>query len=207
MLKYTNNLDSAVVVLHEIYGINEHISNLCRHLSDCRFDVYCPDLLNGVGSFNYSEEAMAYENFYRNVGFDSAVRQVRVLLEQCRSKYKHVYILGYSVGATIAWLSSKELNLCDGVIGFYGSRIRDYLEVRPKCPVLLFFPTEEISFNVDSLAEKLSAREKVQVTVLQGKHGFADPFSRCYVEQSHKKSETMIVEFVKETAELVSSKG
>ncbi len=200
MLKYINNLDSAVVVLHEIYGINEHISNLCSHISNCNFDVYCPDLLNGIGSFDYSEEAIAYTNFYRNVGFDRAVGQVKVLLKQCRSKYKHVSVVGYSVGATIAWLCSKEINSCGGVVGFYGSRIRDYLEVRPKCPVLLFFPTEEISFNVGSLVEKLSSREEIQVKVLQGKHGFADPFSRYYVEESHKKSEAMMVKFIKDAA-------
>lgn len=32
MLKYVNNFDSAIVVLHEIYGINQHISDVCLQL-------------------------------------------------------------------------------------------------------------------------------------------------------------------------------
>lgn len=206
MLKYINNFNSAVVVLHEIYGINEHISDLCLNLSAQDFDVFCPDLLNGLSPFDYSEEEMAYANFYQNVGFDYAFRQVKYLLEECRSTYEYVYVLGFSVGATIAWLCSNEFNLCNGVVGFYGSRIRDYLEVNPKCPVLLFFPTEENSFSVESVAAKLVEKEGVLVKILQGKHGFANPFSRYYVEKSYKQSECMMVEFFKDNASKVSLK-
>jgi dienelactone hydrolase len=36
-----------IVVLHEIYGINDHITKTCQDLADSGYDVVCPDLLDG----------------------------------------------------------------------------------------------------------------------------------------------------------------
>ncbi|MDI5811330.1 DUF535 family protein, partial [Salmonella enterica subsp. enterica serovar Anatum] len=41
-----------------------------------------------------------------------------------------------SVGATLAWLSAAS-GLCDGVVCYYGSRIRQYLHLAPLCPTLV----------------------------------------------------------------------
>ena len=32
MLTYQNNSDTAIVVLHEIYGVNQHIRDVCERL-------------------------------------------------------------------------------------------------------------------------------------------------------------------------------
>jgi len=47
----------------------------------------------------------------------------------------------------------------------------------------LFFPTDEESFNVDDLIVKLSCLDNVKVEKIQGKHGFADKFSKNYNRQ------------------------
>lgn len=104
------------------------------------------------------------------------------LIHEIRNEYNRIYVLGYSVGATTAWLCSEEK--CDGVIGYYGSRIRNYLETNPKCPVLLFFPQQEKSFNVH--AKKFA-----------GNHGFADPYSINFCEESSTQSFESMMEFIK----------
>lgn len=38
---------NAVIVLHEIYGINSFIKDICENLKTLRFDVFCPDMLEG----------------------------------------------------------------------------------------------------------------------------------------------------------------
>ena len=122
-----------------------------------------------------------------------------------RRKYKKVYVLGYSVGATLAWLCSQT-GLCDVSIGFYGSRIRDYLEIKPKCPVLLFFPSEEKSFDVDELIPQLNNVSNIQVEKLPGEHGFANRFSRNYNEQSSIRAYKKIQSCIKE-ASILNYKG
>ncbi|KAF6598238.1 dienelactone hydrolase family protein, partial [Paenibacillus sp. EKM208P] len=45
MISIDKKSDTLIVVLHEIYGINQHIQNFCSLLSDQGYDVICPNLL------------------------------------------------------------------------------------------------------------------------------------------------------------------
>jgi dienelactone hydrolase len=195
--RFINNSDSVVIVLHEIYGINQHIQTACKRLSTKGYKVICPNFIGLAQSFDYDSEEEAYQHFMNNIGFDSAVRQVKQVIAQAKMEYKHIYLLGYSVGATIAWLCSSEENSCDAVIGYYGSRIRNYSQINPKCPVLLIFPTEEKAFNVQELVNSLEKRN-ICVYMLDGKHGFSDPFSKNYCVQSFEKVEELVDNFLRD---------
>lgn len=197
-MEIINNNDAVIIVLHEIYGINQHIQTVCIRFSMKGYDVICPNLISVDEPFNYDLQEKAYRHFVSNVGFDSAVRQVKQLIVKVKKHYKHIYLLGYSIGATIAWLCSEEENMCSGIIGYYGSRIRDYGNINPKCPVLLIFAETENSFNVQELTSSLK-EINTDVYILKGKHGFSDPFSENYCAQSFEKAESLAEEFLKKT--------
>jgi dienelactone hydrolase len=194
-LRFLGNHDKLIIVLHEIYGINEHMETICNHYSRQGFDVICPNLFNSKRSFNYDQEELAYKYFMKQVGFSAAVSHVKQLVNKMKPKYKAVLLLGFSIGATIAWICSEESDSCMGVIGYYGSRIRDYLDLNPVIPVLLFYPENE-GFDLAGLQKELSLKEKVKVSVLKGKHGFSNPFSSNYCPLSDKLA-------LKETADFL----
>lgn len=108
MLQILRKSDNLIIVIHEIYGINQHIKNFCDILSKQDFDVICPNLLEREQSFDYSEEKIAYHNFMETVGFSDAADKIKNLLAGVKNKYQKIYIIGFSVGATIAWLCSEE---------------------------------------------------------------------------------------------------
>lgn len=176
MLAFMNRSDTLIIVVHEIYGINEHISNVCRELSSLGCDILCPDLYQRSKSFAYDEQEDAYNFFTSQVGFTKAARQIQDILYTNRNTYRKILIIGYSIGATTAWLCS-ESGLCDGMVGYYGSRIRDFLHIRPACPVLLFYPQQEEAFEVGELVERLQHIPLLDVKQMEGQHGFADPCS------------------------------
>ncbi len=190
-----NNSETVIIILHEIYGINRHIKKVSNHFDKKGYDVICPNLINVEQPFCYNEEAEAYQFFINNIGFESAFQEVKELIKQARMQYNQVFLLGFSIGATIAWLCSTERNICDGVIGYYGSRIRDYRDVMPKCPVLLFFPAEEESFDVKELVPSL-IRTNVDIHVLSGKHGFSDPFNNMYNKQLSEEAGEIADNFI-----------
>ncbi|MFZ5597739.1 MAG: dienelactone hydrolase family protein [Bacillota bacterium] len=198
MIKCNNNSDTVVVVLHEIYGINDHIKTACQRLSGLGVDVVCPDLLNRGRTYSYDREQFAYKNFIKNIGFERAAEQVKKYVEGIGRRYRVVYVLGYSIGATIAWLCSGEPGLCDGVVGYYGSRIRDYAGITPRCPVLLFFPAREKAFDVDGLIRCLSIKSGVLVKKLPGSHGFADPFCSAFLRESYDKANEETALFIRQ---------
>ncbi len=172
-----NGSKTAIIVLHEIYGINSFIVDLCQQYHVEGYDVFCPNLLSTEGDFSYLKESEAYRSFVDTVGFD-AFEKINLLVSDLKVTYSKVFIVGFSVGATIAWRCSEDA-ICDGVICCYGSRIRDYVTVQPQCPVLLVFAKDD-SFDVEALRVKLQNRDNVAVKILEASHGFLDVFSKNY---------------------------
>jgi dienelactone hydrolase len=212
MPEHRNNSDTLIVVLHEIYGINDHITKVCQEFADFGYDVVCPDLLDDKPFFDYEREEAAYRYFMNYIGLESAAKKVTFLLRQEEGRYRRIFLLGYSVGAAVAWLcgvdsSKKDENFhyggslvkCSGIICLYGSRIRDYQDVSLKCPALLIFAKEEKSFDPRELKAQLERMEGAEVHILEGKHGFADPYGPNYNEPSAKEAARLIEDFTERT--------
>ena len=166
VIKIHKNSDKVIIVVHEIYGINQHIIDLCELLSEQDFDVICPNLLKQETPFSYSQEEKAYRNFIDNVGFINALHKVKSIFSDIKDKYSKIFVIGFSVGATVAWMCSEE-EYVDGIVGYYGSRIRDFVNISPKCSTLLFFPEVENSFNVDKLVSILY-KQSIDIHICKG---------------------------------------
>ena len=193
-MNFSADSNTLIILLHEIYGINEHMQTVAAEYSKAGFNVICPDLLGLGRPFEYSQQQEAYRYFTANVGFEKAADQVKELATDAKRTYNNVFLTGYSIGATIAWLCSNERNMFNSVIGYYGSRIRDYTAVEPKCPVLLFFPAHEKSFDVRSFVCSFK-KTNVEIHMLNGEHGFADPFSQNYCDAAFKQSVNIVHNF------------
>lgn len=177
MIKYINRNKSVIIVLHEIYGINDFIMDICYQYHTEGYDIFCPNLFNRNESFPYSKGDEAYYTFLSTVGFD-VYEKVNSLASNLKKEYSKLIIIGFSVGATIAWRCSEQI-LYDGVICCYGSRIRDYLTATPKCPVLLVFAKHD-SFDVKETAIQLHNKENLTIEILAASHGFLDSYSKTY---------------------------
>ena len=185
----------AIILLHEIYGWNPFMDAQRRKLEKLGFAVFCPDFYGGC-VFGYEETEQAYTCFYEQVGLE-AFRRVWEQVDILRKQYESVYILGFSVGATLAWRCSENRN-CAGVIACYGSRIREYPEVMPRCPTLLLF-AEKDSFDVPALAGRLEQTPNTRVRLFPGEHGFLDPDSGHYHGPAAKEAEAEILRFLLST--------
>lgn len=194
MLKINNNSDKLIIILHEIYGINKHIKDICHLLANHQYDIICPNLINRNFPFDYSQESIAYQHFIENIGLTTAAEKIKSIIRTNEKYYKDIYIVGFSIGASIAWLCSEE-NALKGIVGYYGSRIRDHLNIIPCCPVLLFFPNDEPSFDVGLLISYLS-RRNFSIQKFPGKHGFCDSYSPAYDRDSAIKSLQMTKSFL-----------
>jgi dienelactone hydrolase len=190
MKEYKNGNKAVIIILHEIYGINRFIEELCIQYHNDGFDIFCPQLL-GRENFPYEDSAAAHAYFFNEVGFD-VYKKVEEQIKCLKLSYKKVFVLGFSVGATIAWRCS-ETSSADGIICCYGSRIRDYLQVKSCCPVLLLF-AEYDSFDVQEVINKLKYKENVEVVKLKTQHGFLDKYNESYDKQQAKVANDLIKE-------------
>ncbi|MBP1903574.1 dienelactone hydrolase [Paenibacillus turicensis] len=198
MKTYIRNQKQAVILLHEIYGMNFFMEEQGQRWLEAGYDVYCPNLLHRT-PFAYEESELAYSFFVNQVGF-AVYLDIIQLLKSLKEKYADVFIVGFSVGATVAWRCSEN-ELCSGVIACYGSRIRDYIHLTPACPTLLLFAKED-SFDVKSTIKQLQHKEQVDVYDFDAKHGFLDPYNHQYDEEQTEKVQNKIAQFMSQFTHL-----
>ncbi|MFK4317908.1 dienelactone hydrolase [Bacillus sp. RC145] len=116
------------------------------------------------------------------------------------NSYTHIGLIGFSVGATISWLCNNNPRI-DFIIGCYGSRIRDYVHIKPTCATLLIFPEQEASFSVSSLIQTLQQQNNplLEINQLHGEHGFLNPYTEKYNEHFTKQAYNLIDSFLTQT--------
>jgi dienelactone hydrolase len=76
---------NALIVLHEIYGINEFIEMTCLQYNGKGFDVFCPDLL-GRKAFPYAAASEAY-TFFQDYAGPGAVEKISRFVSRLKIKY------------------------------------------------------------------------------------------------------------------------
>ncbi|MCI1821870.1 dienelactone hydrolase family protein [Megasphaera sueciensis] len=182
----------ALVILPEIYGINPFIEEVKKKYQDLGFCVFSPNLLLRP-YFPYTEREEAYLFFQSHIGF-GAYKDIDYLMEELQASYEKVIILGFSVGATLAWRCSGRGHV-DGIVACYGSRIREYLEVEPRCDSLLLF-AEKDSFSVTTVHRAVSSKKSVQSIILPAAHGFFDRYSERYDKEQANKGWQYIDKFI-----------
>ncbi|EOO26545.1 dienelactone hydrolase [Bacillus cereus BAG1X2-3] len=187
----------ALIVVHEIYGVNDHMHHVTNHFTSSHIDVFCPNLLQSQHAFHYSDEEKAYEHFINHIGFDYGKKQIEEFISHLSSSYTHIGLIGFSVGATISWLCSNNPKI-NFIIGCYGSRIRDYVHIKPTCATLLIFPEKEASFSVSSLIQTLQQQNNplLEIKQLHGEHGFLNPYTEKYNRHSTKQAYNLIDSFL-----------
>ncbi|MFB7159493.1 dienelactone hydrolase family protein [Lysinibacillus sp. NPDC056232] len=182
-----------VFISHEIYGVNDFIKMQVEAYSNANTTVECISLYSDNRIFPYEQEQEAYEYFINDVGFDVPLDKLTGKILESMTHYDEVLLIGFSVGATLAWRLS-ELPL-QGVVCVYGSRIRQYLDVNPSCPTLVILPSHEKSFDVHELKETLDTLPAVHTRQYLGQHGFMDSNNSNYNHGSYLQSQAEISQF------------
>ncbi len=171
-----------VIIIHEIYGVTPNLLSLREELVRRGCSVSLPSLYDD-NSVSVKEED-AYERFYSRVGIDGACEKIEKIIH--RNPGSEISLLGFSVGATIAWLSSRNRAVSQ-VIGIYGSAIRKYLDVQPSVSTHLLF-TRESGFDAEALQLRLQKRPHVTSAMIPGYHGFysREAFSSTLIESLNR---------------------
>lgn len=183
-----------IFILHEIYGVNAFIKEQALQLRDEQTEVECIELYPDNKVFPYAQEQEAYAYFTNEVGFDAPLEKLKQQLGVAIAHYEEVIVIGFSVGATLAWrLSTLPLHR---VVCIYGSRIRHYLNVHPSCPTLVLLPSREKSFDVENMKHTLTSIPFVQTSQFTGEHGFMDCHNAHFYQESAVQAHKKIKDFL-----------
>ncbi|MBK9577664.1 MAG: hydrolase [Fibrobacteres bacterium] len=130
-----------------------------------------------VDSCPFTNEQEAVSTFIAQQGFESYSAKIDEAAGQGPA-----FLIGFSVGATAAWLHSASKHCHPSSIAtlFYGSRIRDYSHLVPTIEVTAVFAEFEPSASSDQTAKAI-ARDHVHTFIEPGTfHDFMNPLSAHY---------------------------
>ncbi|REL27199.1 hypothetical protein DXX93_11895 [Thalassotalea euphylliae] len=182
-----------ILLVSDIFGRTPAFEALAKSLDDIAgsptilFDPYQGENLN------FADEQVAYQYFSQHIGVETYANMLAEFLAFLPNKSPQtpLIILGFSVGASAAWLlacndtksecsSNVSLPQVAQVIGLYGGQIRKYADLRPSVATTLIFPESEAHFDVTALTQKLATITNVKSSQVPYLHGYLNQHSENF---------------------------
>jgi carboxymethylenebutenolidase len=174
---------AAVVVIQEIFGVNEHIRSVVDRYASFGYHAIAPALFDRVETgveLDYDTDGMTKgRELAGAIRWDPAMLDIAATVAHV-APTGPVGVVGYCFGGSLAWLSADELPVA-AAVGYYGGQIHSLNERAPKAPTMLHFGALDHAIPLDQVGEIAAAHPDVPVHVYEGaQHGFS-----CDARGSH----------------------
>ena len=164
-----------LVVLQEIFGVNDHIRGLCDGFAADGFDAIAPALFDRKQSavdLAYDDDGTAAGRLMRRgVGWDEPILDIAAAIEAV-SRSGKVAAVGYCWGGSLAWLAAARLDLACAS-AYYGGQIKQFRGERPRCPIVLHFGETDTIIPPEDRAMIAEWNPAVPIHLYPAGHGFS----------------------------------
>jgi len=171
-----SDAQGAVVVIQEIFGVNEHIRSVTERFAAVGYLAIAPALYDRwkLGfSAGYMADDIAVGRDLKskaNQNLDSVFLDVEAARVNVSGAGK-VGVAGFCWGGVVTWLAACRLDF-QAAASYYGAGIVGYLGETPQCPTILHFGRNDGSIPMDEVDTISAAHPDVEVHVYEAGHGF-----------------------------------
>nr|WP_307728981.1 dienelactone hydrolase family protein [Massilia sp. IC2-477] len=200
----------AVVIIQEIFGVNEGIRSIAADMAEQGFIAVCPDLFwRSERNLSMSESNPSHQErgfaLYRAYDFDQGVGDIAATiaaarqLPQCSGK---VGVMGYCLGGLLTFLTAAT-GTADAAVAYYGGGTDRFLDRAPgiKTPLLMHLAGDDEYIGPDAQAairQAVANRPEVQVHLYPGRqHAFARPGGVHYDREAAELANGRTREFMR----------
>ena len=149
----------AIVVIQEIFGVNQVMRDITDSLAEEGYTAVCPDLFwriqPGIEITDKTEaEWEKAFSYFKTFNVDTGVEDIASTIAWVRGEgHSKVGAVGYCLGGLLAFLTATRTD-ADAAVGYYGVGIDNYLgeAEKAKKPVLLHVAEEDGFVSKDSQA-------------------------------------------------------
>jgi len=177
LTKASGTRRDAVVVLQEIFGVNHHIQAVCERLAAEGFDAYAPALFDRIKpnfSSGYSQDEITKAlAFLPQLDWDHLVLDVQATVHHAYQVTPGpVSLMGFCLGASVAYLTSQNGTGIAAVIAYYGGQIVNNLQAPPVVPSLMHFGDADHTITMHDVERIQKERPECTVHGYAAGHGF-----------------------------------
>lgn len=190
---------ATVIVLQEIFGITDHIKDVCKQYAAHGYLAIAPALFDRIKK----NIVLDYSSFAEGRDYKMQLQDEQVLLDIAASAATaendlKVAVIGFCFGGALSYLASTRLNL-NCAISYYGGGIAEkYINQNPLCPIMYHFGAlDPIIPSTDVAAIQSNHPEGVFHIYEDAGHGFNCSDRRDYHSESAKIAFARSLEFLK----------
>lgn len=162
-----------LVVVQEIFGVNEHIRAVCDDYATRGFLALAPALYDRQqrnAAFGYTSEEMTRVRTLRGaIDWDKLPLDVAAAIAALRPL--RVGMVGYCLGGSVTWLAACRLGIEAGSC-YYATDIAKQYQERPRCPVIMHFAERDHIISLETVEKFRSTHPAIPVHVYPADHGF-----------------------------------
>ena len=159
-------VDAAVVLIQEWWGINDHIRDLAGRYANEGYLCIAPDLYRGRVVKDADEAAALMQALETADGIET----IRKAIDSVGQTYKikRIAITGYCMGGTYALRAACELSELKAAAPFYGDIPEENVLARLKVPTLFIAGKRDAWINPEKVAglKKIAQRYDLPVEVV-----------------------------------------
>lgn len=192
---------AGLVVVQEIFGVNDHIRRVTDGWAKDDFLVIAPALFDRIEpnvELGYEGADMQRAmSFIPKLDMDKSLLDVRAAVDYAaKSTGKKVGVVGYCLGGTLAWLAATRLGV-QAAVGYYGGRIGQYAEEKPQCPVMLHFGRQDAHIPPEEVGKVHRAHPEVEIHWYEAGHGFNCDARASYNAEAAASARERTLQFFK----------
>ncbi|MFZ6843762.1 hypothetical protein [Undibacterium sp. RuTC16W] len=169
-----------VIIATDVFGNTPAVASLVRSLEHPCLIVSPHDEQDHSG-VHYRSEQSAYQAFISRGGLARYRDKLDRVIQKQQTEHRNIpcITIGFSAGASALWLlaATETAYHIDQMVLFYGSRIRDYTHLQPRCPARLIFAAHEAAFDPLTLTQQLRQQGQPAELIANTSHGFMNPYS------------------------------
>ena len=197
----------AIVLIQEIFGVNDHIKNVAERFSKEGFVTWVPDIFYRIEddiSLGYSATDIEKgKNLKDKSGWDLPTMDILSCIANLKVSY-NVATIGFCYGGSLSWKAACSAYGLDASVCFYGSQISNFLDKNPRCPTMVHLAEEDPTINKEDQNKiiEFSKNKEPNIkvhTYESSDHGFFCDARDCFNEKARDLSYERTIEFLKKT--------
>lgn len=165
----------AIVLVHEMYGLNGHIQDVADRFAKQGFLAIAPSLFDRLER-RVSLECTP-EGLERGAELAGQVDRDKLLVDvgaasQAASSAGKVAIIGFRFGGAVAWVAANQLPDLACSVSYYGGRVSQFLHLTPKVPVMMHVGVRDTTFPIEKIQLLAEKHPDVVIHQYDAGHGF-----------------------------------
>lgn len=166
-----------MVVLQEIFGLTDHIDDMCTQFAEAGFDAIAPGLFERIErDFDAAHDTAGVGKGIAAVQatpWAQVAGDVQAAIDWMTAREGGpVFVTGFCYGGAATWLAAARCTGLSAASGYYGRLITSLLDEPPRAPTILHYGQNDPGIPLADVDRVRAAYPNVPIHLYDAGHGF-----------------------------------